>query len=312
MKKLTVATLLMSLLPIANAEENLWMYSKGTDTRPQGSTEIKLSNISRLDKGSNDYTFHDIRPEIEYGITDRLTIGFEAMYFMHDYKMDEEIGPMFETAGGLGKTYKKNQLGGFEVAAKYNIYSPYKDWLGLSLGLAYEKRNRYRLDGANIDQNSYVGTIFLQKDYLDDTLIFVVNTKMELERRKSPDVLEEEIAFDLSAGVSYRFAPKWFAGLEVRMQSDYLNPEEGGVFDNTLDRSSWDISDMRLGTQHQYGTYFGPSLHYAEEKWWATVAALWQVKGGGSHHSFPASGKTGYNWDEHEKLHLGLSVGYEF
>ena len=312
MKKLTVATLLLSMLPIANAGENLWMYSKGTDVRPAGSTEILLSNISRLGKGRNDYTFHDIRPEIEYGITDRLTVAFELMYFMHDYKMDEDIGPMSETQGGVGNRYKKNQIGGLELSAKYNIYSPYKDWIGLSLGVSYEDRNHYRLDGAGIDQDSWSGTVFLQKDYLDDTLIFVVNTKMELERRKSGDVLEEEIAFDLSAGVAYRFAPKWFGGLEIRQQSDYLNPQEAGAFDPTLDRSSWDSTDMRLGTQHQYGTYFGPSLHYAEERWWATVSALWQVQGGGSEHSFPENGKTGYNWDEHEKVHVGLNIGFEF
>ena len=30
------------------AEENLWVYTKGTDTRPEGSYELKLSNISRM------------------------------------------------------------------------------------------------------------------------------------------------------------------------------------------------------------------------------------------------------------------------
>ena len=49
---------------------------------------------------------------------------------------------------------------------KYNVLSPYKDVIGLSFGLAYEHRDKYRLDGGDIDQDSFVGTIFLQKDFL--------------------------------------------------------------------------------------------------------------------------------------------------
>jgi hypothetical protein len=310
--KLAICALLLIGMGILTVHggENLWIYTKGTDTRPQGSWELKLSDISRLGKDSGDYVFHDIRPEVEYGITDRLTIGVEAMIFSHDYSVDDpDLNPMYETQGGDGKSFEKTQYAGFEVAAKYNILSPYKDWLGLSLGVAYEKRDHYRLDGAPIDQDSFVGTLFLQKDWLDDTLVFAVNTKVEFERRKSPGVLEEEIAYDLSAGISYRFAPKWFVGFEVRRQSDYLNPEEEGEYDPTLSRSSFDLSDFRIGSRHQYGVYAGPTLHYAQERWWATAGALFQVAGGGSHHSFSQDGK---NWDEHETVHVGLTYGYEF
>ena len=44
------------------AEENLWVYTKGTDTRPKGSFEFKLSDTIRVGKHSGDYVFHDIRP----------------------------------------------------------------------------------------------------------------------------------------------------------------------------------------------------------------------------------------------------------
>ena len=51
----------------ASAGENLWVYAKGTDTRPAGSYEFKIADTIRLDKNAGDhYTFHDIRPEIEY------------------------------------------------------------------------------------------------------------------------------------------------------------------------------------------------------------------------------------------------------
>ncbi|MEM7019495.1 MAG: DUF6662 family protein [Pseudomonadota bacterium] len=305
-----IATLgLLSFQP-ASADENLWVYTKGTDTRPEGSTEIKLNSISRFNKDSGDYTFHDIRPEIEYGITDYLTVGAALMIFSHDYSVDDpDLEPMFETQGGAGSTFKKTQIGGYEIKLKYNILSPYKDALGLSLGFAYERRDKYRLDGADIDQDSFVPMIFLQKNFLDDTLVFAFMGKMEFERRKSPGVLEEEIALDFALGVSYRFQPKWFVGLEFRHQSDYLCPEEEGVCDPELQRSSWDLGDFKIGTQHQNGNYLGPSIHYAEEKWYATAGILFQIFGGGSQFAFVRDNK---NWDEHEKYHLGFSFGYNF
>lgn len=298
------------LTQTAQAGENLWVYSKGTDTRPQGSYEFKLSNITRLGKNSGDYRFHDLRPEIEYGITDRLTVSAELAFYDHNYSVnDPDLQPFFDTQGGAGERFNKSVFAGYELSLKYNVLSPYKDAFGLSLGLGYERRDKYRLDGADINQDSFVGTIFLQKDFLDDTLVTVVNLKTEFERRKSPGVLEEEISFDFSAGIAYRFAPKWFAGLEFRHQSDYLNPQEDGEFNPELKRSSFDFGDFRLGSQHQRGNYFGPSLHYAEKKWWATAGVLWQVSGGGSQFSFSESGK---NFDEHEKVHIGFSYGYEF
>ncbi len=307
-----VAVVALGVLTVSavNAEESLWLYAKGTDTRPEGSFEFKLSNISRLGKDSGSYTFHDIRPEIEYGLTNSLTIGAEIMIFDHSYSVDNpDLNPMFETQGGAGSKFNKTQIGGYELSLKYNVLSPYKDVIGLSFGLGYERRDKYRLDGADIDQDSFVGTIFAQKNFLDNTLQLVANTKFEFERRKSPGVLEEEIAVDASLAVSYRFAPKWFLGFELRHQSDYLNPQEEGVFNPELDRSSFDFSDFRIGSQHQRGNYFGPSIHYAERNWWLTAGILWQVAGGGSPFSLSYGDR---NWDEHERTHVGLTWGYEF
>ncbi|MDM3870488.1 outer membrane beta-barrel protein [Porticoccus sp. W117] len=312
----------------ATADESLWVYAKGTDTLPEGKYEVKLNTISRRGKDSGNYTFNDIRPEIEYGLTDRLTLSAELMFFDHNYNVADCIGPMIETQGGTctedetgvidrGPGFNDTQFAGYEIGAKYNILSPYADPIGLTLGLAFERRDVYRLDGADINQNSYVANVLLQKNFLDDTLAIVFNTKLEFERRKNPgyvpgaedSVLEEEFAYDLSAGISYRFAPKWYVGLEWRQQSDFLNPLEGGEFDPDLERSNFDIGDFRIGSRHQYGSYFGPSIHYGTKDWWATLGALWQFKGGGS---FAAFNRGGRNLDEHEKVHVGLTFARQF
>ncbi|MBI2379812.1 MAG: hypothetical protein HYV16_03530 [Gammaproteobacteria bacterium] len=310
MAPLFPAVCIGSLLSTAAlADEGLWVYTKGADTLPEGRVEAKLSSISRLDKNSGDYAFHDIRPEIEYGLTDSLTISAEALVFHHDYAVDDpELNPMFETQGGEGERFKDTQFGGYELSMKYNLLSTYKDALGFSVGLGYEKREKYRLDGADIDQDSFVLAFYTQKNFLDDTLMLAVTPKIEFERRKSPGVLEEEIALDFSAGIAYRFAPQWFVGLDFRHQSDYLNPQEEGEFNPELDRSSFDLSDFRVGSRHQYGNYFGPTLHYAAKEWWVTAGVLWQVRGGGSKFSFSRDGR---NWDEHERMHVGLSFAYE-
>lgn len=322
-KLISTAMLALTALPTTvSAGENLWVYAKGTDTRPEGTFEFKLADTIRIDKNAGDhYTFHDIRPEIEYGVTDSLTVAFEAIIFDHDYDVGEDgPGPMNEAGDGTGK-FDDTQLAGYEISMKYNVLSPYKDAFGFSYGLSYERRDKYRLDGGDIDQDSFVGTLLFQKDFLDNTLVTVLNIKSEFERRKAGSVVEDEFAIDISAGISYRIAPQWFAGLEFRHQSDYLNPQDKAEAGNTedgfdkdgytigLSKTNFDLSDFRIGSQHQYGNYFGPTLHFAEQKWFVTAGVLWQISGGGSEH---ADVRNGRNWDEHEKMHIGLSYGYAF
>jgi hypothetical protein len=296
-------------LRTASAEEQLWVYARGSDTLPKGETELKFSNISRLDKDSGDYRFNDFRPEIEYGLTDRITLSAEILIFDHDYSVDDpELNPMFDSQGGEGQRFNDTQYAGFELAAKFNLLSAYKDPLGIALGLGYERREQYRLDGADIDQDSFTVTGFFQKNWLDDTLILAITPKVEFERRKSPGVLEEEIAFDGAVGFAWRFQPNWYAGLEFRHQSDYLNPQVDGEFNPELDRSSFDLTDFRIGSQHQRGNYLGPTLHYGGQRWWVTAGLLWQVRGGGSPFSYSRNHR---NFDEHEKRHIGVALGIE-
>ncbi|MBL4791222.1 MAG: hypothetical protein JKY60_19975 [Kordiimonadaceae bacterium] len=307
--------------PSASAEENLWIYATGTDTRPQGSFEVKLETIYRVGKKGGSYRFADIRPSIEYGITDKLTVGFELALFHHNYSVtDPDLLPFFDTQGGEGGSFNNFSIGGYDFELKYNVLSPYKDAFGFSFGVEYDHRDRYRLDGAAINQDSVEIALFFQKNFLDDTLVFVFNPKIELENRRSGEgvdfVLEEEIALDIAAGVSYRIAPKWFIGLEYRHQSDYLvprviDPITGGlVFDEpNLKPSDIDILFPSIGSQFQSGNYFGPTVHYAEEKWWATAGILFQFSGGGREGSFNVGNR---NFDEQEKVHIGLSFGYNF
>lgn len=315
--KLLVISLIASAAIFANpqisqAEENLWVFVTGTDTRPQGSWEIKLRDVMMKGKSSGKYVRHEISPSVEYGVTNRLTVGVTALIFKHKYELkDSNVQPMYDTQGGEGGKYNHTTLGGYRLMAKYNILSPYKDSIGVSVGVNFDQRERYRLDGANIKQNSYIFRGFFQKNWLDDKLVLAFNPVLELERRKAGQVLEEEIAIEFLAGISYRVVPKHFVGLEFRHQRDHLTPTDGGVKDPEGDQqSNFDLNDMRLGANHQYANYFGPTYHYAEKNWWYTVGALWQIAGGGKNNR--GYNDDGKNWDEHERVHIGMTVGYEF
>ena len=322
LKVAALTAMAASSFATASADENLWVYARGVDTRPQGSWELKLQDIIKTGKDGGDYTSHEIRAGAEYGVTDKLTVGAEVILFHHDYSVtNPDLQPYFDTQGGAGGSISEANFGGYEFEFKYNILSPYarEDGIGLSLGAGWEHRESYRLDGADIDQDTIVLYGYLQKNFLDDTLVFALTPKVELEKRTSglgaDFVLEEEIALDISAGVSYRFAPKWYAGLEYRHQSDYLVPlvigEDGGlVYDEPeLRPSDIDLFFPELGEQFQNGNYIGPTLHYGEEKWWVTAGALFQFDGGGRDGSFNVGNK---NYDEHEDLHFSLAVGFNF
>ena len=276
------------------ADENLWVYTRGAETLPKGRGEIYFQNLFKIGKNTGHYLAWDIQPELEYGLTDRLTLQLETTTFYHNFG-----NVPFDPYTGIHRN--KTTFGGFDVALKYMILSPYKDAFGLAVGLDYEKRYAYRLDGSPTSQDTFEPIIYLQKNFLDDTLIVAAKGLLEFERRLFKDgsgTLEEEIAFDVAVGISYRFAPNWYIGLEARAQADFLEAS----FNNP--------NSLNWGRNFQRGIYVGPSIHYGGKSFWATLGVLTQVYGGPDKGT-PDSDSS-KNWDEHERLHVGLTVGYNF
>lgn len=302
-------TAVMAIPSAAHADESLWLYTKGAETLPKGETEVKVGVISRRGKADSDYAFNDVRIEAEHGITDRLQVYGEIAIFNHDYStVNPDLQPFYDTQGGAGGRFKKTQIGGIEAGLKYNILSPYKDPIGLAVTVGWDHRFKYRLDGAKIDQDAVELQLHFQKNFLNNQLVLAFSPKIEWEHRVSPGVIEKEIALDIAAGVSYRVAPKWYVGAEFRHQSDYLSPLDTTTsppeHDPNLSPSKF---PFKFGSQYQNGNYVGPTVHYADKKWWATAGVLWQVAGGGKF----AFNRNGLNVDEHEKVHIGLTFGLE-
>ena len=148
-------TSVMAFPATAHADESLWLYTKGAETLPKGETEVKVGVISRRGKADSDYVFNDIRLEAEHGVTDRLTVYGEIAIFNHDYSTtNPDLQPFFDTQGGAGGRFKKTQIGGIDAGIKYNILSPYKDPIGFAVSAEWDRRFKYRLDGAKINQDA--------------------------------------------------------------------------------------------------------------------------------------------------------------
>ncbi|MEM7010156.1 MAG: hypothetical protein AAF585_01630 [Verrucomicrobiota bacterium] len=307
-------------------DENLWIYTKGTAAREKGDWELKLREIARIGKGEGSYVFHDFRPEIEYGITDSFTIGASAWIWHHDYRgipwgPMNEVNPTPSAEFGEVGNYTGTQIGGWEVFFKWEIWDPEEKPLGIAIGGAFDHRTTYRLDGQRISQDTVTPMIFLQKSMMDDRLQWAFTGKLEIEQRKGGGILEEEIAPDLSTGLSYNIAEGLWVGIEARWQSDFLVPfnEETGEYepfgehaDGGFSPSNYDLGHFTLGDQFQWGLYVGPTIHWdpTNTEWWITAGALWQVKGWSADGADASS--RGRNWDEHEAAHIGLIFGYEW
>ena len=142
--------------------------------------------------------------------------------------------------------------------------------------------------------------LLLQKFFLDDQLIVVGNIGMEstMAKRKPiadlppdfdwPTDPEMEIEFFGALGISYRFAPNWFVGLEAIYDEEH---------ETEIGLERWSIQA-------------GPNVHFASKRWWATLTWLPQISGGGEKYA----GQTYDNLHliEKTKEEVRFKVGYNF
>ena len=264
----------------AHGDENYFGYSYGTETNPKGSWEFYNWVTWRTSKGEGSYNALDLRQEIEYGITDRL----QASLYLNE---------RYHAIDGVGSPADRNHFAfqGVQASAKYAFLSPYKDLFGFAL---YAEPGYSRISkgsGRPQDQWSMEVKAMFQKNFLDDQLIAVLNISPEFEvgKKKGESHWENELEFEVTSGLTYRVAPKWYVGFETRYNSKYAD------FPDVVEREAWAF-------------LVGPVLHYAAERWWVTMTALPQV--GGSPNDGARS--AALNLDEYENFELRIKTGFNF
>jgi opacity protein-like surface antigen len=270
----------------AQADEQYFGYPYSPEALPNGGTETELWVTDRRGKGDGHYDAQDYRIELEHGFTDRLTVSGYANLVSHHIHDNPE----------LDRTDRDFAFQGLSAEFKYNVLSPYKDGLGLTLYAEPAWTRIHSVEGEKGTQYELELKAILQKNFLDDRLIWAANLTFEPEWEKEKEVdattgaveteWEKELELHVSTGLSYRVAPRWFLGVEGRYSSVYPDWTHG------LHRET-------------YAVFAGPAIHYGGKKWWATLSYQPQLFGSPS----PNGGRA---HDEFEDRELRLKLGYDF
>jgi hypothetical protein len=288
----------------ARADEPLFGYVKTTDLLPQGKWEIEQWITNRYRQSQGSYTDVEMRTELEYGITNDLK---GSVYLNYSY-VNARANDVNGGTSGLNipenhdptQPYRATRYDGVSGELVYRVLSPYKD----PIGLAFYFEPSIGPRSSEIELR-----VIAQKNFLDDRLVFAANlwTEYEWEKKEgnpflAPDDPEfsprtekaTQLEFDL--GVSYRFAPRWSAGLEFRNHNEFAG-------------HTWNHSN-----QEHTAYFFGPNVHYASEKWWATLTCLWQTHAKAFSEDNRLNTVNGKVYgDEHTRIDgLRLLIGYLF
>lgn len=177
----------------AHADERLFVYSYEAEVLPKGKFEFEQWITSRIGKTGGDFARWDLREELEYGITDKLTT---ALYInMTQTYQDPDEGP--------ARNHFKFK--GFSTEWKYQILNPHLDAFGL---VAYLEGT---LSGSEAEVEE---KIILQKNF--GNWVTAINATLEQEWEFEDGETEREAKLEFSGGISYHLSPHWAVGIEAR------------------------------------------------------------------------------------------------
>lgn len=241
----------------AQAGEGLFSRVYTTETVPKGHFELEQIVRRRSGRAFGSYSAFDLRTEFEYGITD----NFQAAFYVNYGHLNAAGAPDDDDPdGATGFTRTTSYLQGYSFEFIYRLLSPITDPVGLAF---YMEPEIHLHDPHNGLQYSHTYSteyrILLQKNFLDDQLILAFNTVLEIEfiRFLGQDNWRGELDWNNELGASYRVAPNWYLGLELRNHNE--------------------IGDFR---KHEHSVYWaGPAIHYGGPKLWATLGIMKQIYG---------------------------------
>ena len=269
------AALLLALPSPARADETPFASIYTTEVMPAGAKEIEQWATWANRKTDESFNGLEGRTEFEYGFSDRL-LG--SLYLNYDYTHADPHGP--NAADGPEST---SRFTGYSAEFIYQFLNPVTDPIGLAL---------YLEPSAGAGERAIETKLLLQKDFLDDRLIFAGNLNLEYVWVHDPaaGVWDQETALEFYFGGSYRIAPGWFLGAEFLNENAY----SGHIFAGAHAQTS--------------AFYLGPVVHYASEKWWATLAVDSQLPWAGNPGHAPGAVIDGFVTDA-ERLRVRFRMG---
>ena len=108
----------------AHADEQYFGYTYSAELLGKGATEAEFWATDRRGKARGDFDAQDYRIELEHGFTNRLSVAGYANLAGHHIR---GLEPDFKNAD------RDFAFRGLSAEFKYNVLSPYKDGLGLTL-----------------------------------------------------------------------------------------------------------------------------------------------------------------------------------
>ncbi|MFP3889746.1 DUF6662 family protein [uncultured Ralstonia sp.] len=295
---LGLAALGLGGMSVAKAEESQFAYVYTTDLLPKGAKEIEQWMTWRHQKIGGAYDQIEGRTEVEYGLTDRLQV---ALYGNYAWSRAYQNGPFGATTPPeqfADKDVDPNALWtgrrfvGVSGEAIYRVLSPYTDGVGLALYVEPTIGPKFK---------ELETKIILQKNFLDDRLTTAFNFTYAPEWRYLDDTSavsgkswQEETDINYNFAVSYRFAPKWSAGVEFVNEHEY--------------------NSYRYKNQSNNGYFIGPTLHYGGKNFFVTATFLEQLPWAHAHSDTVdgtlVGGRTFDN--DFEKYRVRIKAGYYF
>lgn len=262
-------------------------YVYTADIEEPGETELTLWATDRHGKAEGHYGAQDYRIEAERGITKRLQISAYANFAGHHVR---------GLIGEFERVDRTLAFQGLSTEFKYQLRSPDKGKLGFALYAEPGWSRISKVTGEHATEYELELKAIMQKNLAGDRLVWAANLTFEPEWEReheeiAPGVVssetEQELGIELSTGLSYRVAPRFWLGAEARYHSLYPDWAHG------LHREN-------------YAIYAGPSVHYDGGEWSVTAAFLPQLFGS------PHQAGSSLELDDHEKREFRLKISKEF
>ena len=290
-RSLFVFVFFLTLTQSVQAHEAVFGYSYTTDTLPQGRWELEQTYWGKFGKAQGDYANSLFRTELEYGVTD----NFQTAFYVNTRHVYASQNNQDGTTGGEdvpddadpNSSFNDFKFDSVSLEAFYRVLSPYKDPVGLAV---------YIEPAVGPDKFELESKLILQKNFLDDRLVFAINTTwaLEWEQEEEEADWEREMEWENTFGASYRFMNNWWGGVEFRNHQEF---------------EAFRITEM------EHSAYFlGPTIHYGGKNFWTTTTLLFQLPvARGLKEDQRAEIVDGKIFGkEHENVELRIKVGFPF
>lgn len=281
-----VATGLVSLCASRAQADPDFGYVYTAEVEEPGETEVSLWGTDRRGKGEGHYDAQDYRIEVERGLTEHLQASVYANFASHHVR---------GLSGEFGPVDRNFAFQGLSTEFIYQFREPKDGRLGVALYAEPAWSRISKVTGQKGDEYELELKAIVQKNFLHDRLVWAANLTAEPEWEREHEEIapglissktEKELGIEVSTGLSYQMAPRWWLGGEGRYHSVYPNWTHG------LHREN-------------YAVYAGPSIHYDGGKWAVTATWLPQLFGSPSPNG-------SLELEDHEKNELRVKLSYEF